>query len=352
MNCSVLTDTEYGHLSVARGISGGVCFILAIGTAVSSFLAYRSNPTPKGFLDHLFLYLTVVTALHTGLYVVETAVEAAGNKVSFCKALGFFLEWVGWVQLSTAWLLILCLIYQLVKLVNDPGIARERVESSLVATQITVENRRLKTRHYSAILLGWTPLPLIFTWIPLTLSNERYEGSHWCWIASISEDCSGNKVAFIEEMVLWYTPVLVVSGFSFCLVVLMAVTYGGWACWQEERIRERISRNLVFTAFILVFSLISGLELAARTHTAVYNTHHYAIWLAYAVLVPWRDIALPLGYSVSNQNCCKRNAFDMDDTSSQADIERSAFVNIETVTAKDRLTLLIHNRVQRSSTVT
>ncbi len=351
MNCTVLTASEYKHLAVARGTSGSLCFALTIATLAVALLTLRSKATGKGFLDYLYLYLTMVTLIHTGLYVVEMVEEMVGDQSSFCKALGFFLEWVGWVQLSSSCLIIFSQIYLLVRTVGDTSSPWERIESSLVVSRGTGGRTTVKKRHYCAMMLGWTPIPLIFIWLPFSTS-KRHDAELWCWIASISEDCRGNKAAFIEEIVLWYTPVLIAGGYSLCLVLLTTATYGWWACWQQEELRHRIPKQLLLAGFFFIFSMLCGVELAARIHTALYKTHHYGVWMAYAILIPWRDLALPLGYCIYLQNCCKREPCETNDVPSHPeDIDRSAFVNVETLTTKEKWAMLINTRANRSNTI-
>ena len=342
-NCTVLREEEYVELAVVRGISGAVSFLLTGVTLFLSVVVFRSK---KSFLDHLFVYLTVVTMFHTGLFVFQMIEEVSSGSKGFCKALGFFLEWVGWVQLSTTCLLAIDQIYILNNTVNKPTAGE--VDTS----------PNPKKWQYIAMLTGWTPLPLLFIWIPFSTSDKYSDPGPWCWIASISEDCSGNEIAFAEEIVMWYIPVLIAGVTSLTLSVLLAAVYCCWACGREH-VQQQIPKSLLLMFCYFIFSILCGVELAARTHTALHATHNYALWKVYAILVPWRGSILPMGYAVYLHSWrLRRSRQDSEYTGSYEDSDTlDPFVNIETVTAVERKTLILNlhkemeSRTNRSNTM-
>lgn len=118
-NCTALTEGQYRELVLARGINGGVCFILCVVLLLIGALASRRRRGKKSFKQWLLIYLAVVTLLHTGLFVVQIAEEFTGDEIGFCEVLGFFLEWVGWVQFSVTFLLTIHHLYLLEKTVRD-----------------------------------------------------------------------------------------------------------------------------------------------------------------------------------------------------------------------------------------
>ena len=331
-NCTVLTDGQYRVLALARGINGGVCFLLCVTLLVMGVLASRGRGK-RNFMQWLLLYLTVVTLFHTGLDVIQMVEELAGENMGFCEALGFFLEWVNWVQLSTTLLLIIYLIYLLNKTVRN----------------LDTSPKTSKKWHYCLLLTGWTPLPLVFVWLPLSTNSGHNHAGVWCLIASIT-DCTGETAGFVEQIVMWYAPVLVVAGFSADLALLLTVVYCCWARRYAE-IQTESRRNFPLMIAFLIFSLLCGVELAARTHTMLYQTHHYKLWLAYAVLLPWRDLILIFAYSLYlYPSTCQQKVESTPRGEGEVQghggtLERSVFVDIETLTAPERQKLAGNSRI-------
>lgn len=326
-NCTVLTKDQYRALALARGTNGGVCFILCVALLVIEVLASRGRGR-RNFMQWLLLYLTVVTLFHTGLGVIQMIEELAGENMGFCEALGFFLEWVNWVQLSTTLLLTIYLIYLLNKTVR----------------KCNTTPKTSKKWHYCLLLTGWTPLPLVLVWLPLSTTSGHTQAGVWCWITSIS-DCTGNTVEFVEQMVMWYAPVLIVAGFSADLALLLTAVYCCWARRHAE-IQQESWRNLPLMIAFMLFSLLCGVELAARTHTLLYQTHHYTLWLVYAILLPWRDLILLSAYCLylypptCQQKVEDTPRGDCEVQDHGGSLERSAFVDVETLTARERQKLI------------
>lgn len=94
------------------------------------------------------LYLAVVVIFHTGLFVVQMVEEVAGEQEGFCKALGFFLEWIGWVQLATAFLVVAYQLYLLWKTVRQPY-------------EVAAPATNPKKWHFLVLLTVWTPSPAV-----------------------------------------------------------------------------------------------------------------------------------------------------------------------------------------------
>lgn len=329
-NCTILTEEQYKWLAVVRGLNGVVCFLL---TAVVLFVVLRLH-AKKNFLERLFLYLTVVTLFHTGLFVLQMVEEAAGEDSGFCKALGFFLEWVGWVLLSTTFLIIIYQLHLLTKTVRNPQ----------VIAQPTANPKRWQ---YCTMLTGWTPLPLVFVWIPFSIGEPYSHAGAWCWISSIGEDCRGDKVRFIEMIILGYIPVLIIGVFALDLALLMATVYCCWAC-RYEHLKREIPRHVILMACFLAFGILCGMELIAQTHTAFYRTHNFAIWIAYAVSAPWRDFILILGYGIYlypsrtvKGKAVAESQHESVPSSRDPLLDVSAYVNIETLTAAEKQELIL-----------
>ena len=284
-NCTILSAEQFAELALARGVNGVVCFLLCtiILCVVLTLQVKRS------FLDRLLLYLAVVAIFHTGLFVVQMVEEVAGEQEGFCKALGFFLEWIGWVQLATAFLIVAYQFYLLCKTVRHPY-------------KVAAPSTNPKKWHFLVLLTVWTPLPLLFVWIPLSADSSQHHISSWCWVATISEDCT--TAGFVEEIITWYVPLVLAGGAAGCLALLLILVYSSWACRHEHQ-RQQIGRHLILVLSYFAFAAMCGVELAARLHTSLYRTHHYWIWMVYAILAPWRGLTLIFGYTFYLYPCCR-----------------------------------------------
>lgn len=104
-------------------------------------------------------------------------------------------------------------------------------------------------------------------------------------------------VALTEQVVMRYAPLLLVGGFSAHLALTICIVYCCWGCKNPTVQRERWHNLLLMVAF-LFFSIICGVDLAARTYTALYGTYDYKLWMVYAVMLLWRDLVLLFAYSL------------------------------------------------------
>ena len=285
-NCTILSEEQFDKLALARGVNGAACFFLCAIILCVVVLALRGK---RSFLDRLLLYMAVVALFHTGLFVVQMVEEVAGQQEGFCKALGFFLEWIGWVQLATAFLMTVYQLYLLYKTVKRPY-------------KVIAPASNPKKWHFLVLLSVWTPLPLLFVWIPLSADSTKHQISSWCWVATISEDCT--TVGLVEEIVMWYVPLMLVGGAAGLLALMLILVYGCWACRHEHQ-KKQIGRHLILVFTYAAFTAMCGTEITARLYTALYHTHHYWIWMVHAILAPWRDLTLVLGYTFYLYPCCQ-----------------------------------------------
>lgn len=316
-NCTIFSADQFAELALARGANGVACFLLCTIT----LCVVLTLQVKRSFLDRLMLYLAVVVIFHTGLFVVQMVEEVAGEQEGFCKALGFFLEWIGWVQLATAFLVVAYQLYLLWKTVRQPY-------------EVAAPATNPKKWHFLVLLTVWTPLPLLFVWIPLSEDSTQHHISSWCWVATIGEDCT--TVGLVEEIVTWDVPLLLAGGAAGILAFLLILVYGCWACRHEHQ-KKQTGRHLILVLSYTAFTAMCGVELTARIHTSLFRTHHYWIWMVYAILAPWRGLALILGYALYLYPCCRACKSVVPEPRSRAGtavsrepfFEASAYIDIE-----------------------
>ena len=332
-NCTVFSNSQYKILSVARGSSAAVVFVLTL----LLFIASMRVKVRRMFLEKLLIYITMVTLVRTALFILQMIEEIAGDPRKFCEAMAFFIEWASWVQVSTAFLLSLYQIYLLLKVVMNPE-------------ELPMPHNPSKWQ-YTILILGWTPIPLLLVWIPFSV-EEVGPPVPWCWLASISEDCVGSMRSFIEEIIIWYTPLFIVTGYAIHLALYLTLVYCCMSI-RYKQLRQQGPQHWRLIVTYTLYCLLSVVELVARMHTKLDDRHSFELWLSYAIATSLRDLVLVGGYSFYLYNLCScmetENVTD-DEDCTESSLEASAFVNVETVRRPVTKQLQVQYNRNRSKT--
>ena len=289
INCTDLTDSEFRKLPLARGVTAAVCLLLCIIT----FVFVIVTKTYKTTLQRLFLYLTLSTVAY--LAVIAVHIEHYFNfkspLVRLCKAIGFFDEYTGSVQLLYTLEITLLLFY---KVFNKLYHIREKLQWHVLETP------QFKFCVQAVLfLVPWMVPPLIDI-IPFFVTPYGETGP-WCWIRTLNKDCTENRAGFWEQLGLWYIPFGLVGVCSLGFVIFMAIVFSIWRCeFETQRVRGLktiLAETLLLMCFLIAYCILCAIELTGRV-IATKNNNIFGVWMMYAMATPLSAVIIPIAFLV------------------------------------------------------
>lgn len=308
-SCVELSSQQYWHLALARGLTGTSCFVLSTVILIVMVIGmYRSRFT-RGLLEWIVLYLSALTMIDDILFLIlvfPTLAEWSG----FCRALGIAMEIVNWVQIGCTIILAIHQLYLLYQVITTERYPYMSLTDHREQTRR--HTKMIKRFHYGALLAIWMPLLVSVVWLPFESGNEYHEEeSEWCWIVSVTDDCEKEAVEFSKELIVWYIPVLVVTCVTACttLATLAVWVYTSYKNhYNGDNVVENYRPSNLMTLITFgLFTVTSTVEVGVRTFTIMYRKHNYVLWMIFAVVTPFRDVILPVGYSIQSYLYRKQN---------------------------------------------
>lgn len=300
-NCTELTNAHHEHLAVVRGASGLVCFFISLVILLLLVRGLFKSKFNRGLLEWIIFYLVLLTVVDNGLIVVIVLPELA-NWSGLCQALRIGLEIVSWGQQGCT--LVVCfhqllLLYRMVKKLRNEY-------QALTTTQEEAQKQRkaIKRCHYSLLLLIWLPVIFSVVWLSLKTKTEFIDHHpKRCWIAGITDKYERDRLQFAEELIMWFVPsvIVTVAAATTSIATLVVWMYTVHKRWHKEvRVLDenyKPSNYFNLTTYCL-FTLMCLAVVAIRTYTMLYCKHDFSLWMTVAVVMPIKDIVLPVSYCV------------------------------------------------------
>ena len=315
-NCTNITDHDVKRLALVRGATGIACFFLCVATFMFELLYIchvnsrkkasscsdedkKANSTTT--LQRLFVYLTFSNILYTAalsLHMEEFFVHGNGSIHCFvCKAVGFFDQYSGSVQL-------LLTIGIIVKLFHKLCSFRPRKN---------FKKGILSHHHYkfeALFVAACFVLPLLVIWVPFIQNEAGQYGldGAWCWIQVLEDNCRDSPGGFLEQLLLWYVPYAAVSVLSLiCIITITGCLIYICVCHKTywKHIRKVLLDIMLLLPFLVVFCCVCFIEIAIvvifkyQSHLK-YRSHlnTYVMWMFYAVITPVGGVIIPIAFFV------------------------------------------------------
>ena len=287
LNCTNFTENDLKTFNISRGVSGGVCTLVAVGILL--LLLY--SKTYRSPLQRMFLYLTTTTILLEAFLTlqIERQFHYSGQE-QFCSALGFLIQSSGGISyMFTLGITVFSLYIVYKQLKSDPF---QRVATS----------KRLRMALEMIFVLSVILIPLTYHWIPFIQGNYGLAGP-FCWIRGIDENCT--KVGSQEQLV-FYSIAETIGTISILAAVILAVVYCRIAC-KYKNIKSQQSKLVRQTLLLMCFltthvlTLTAGL-LSRYISNAVGSEGRYALWILNSAGIPISLLVIPLGFLVYLNN--------------------------------------------------
>lgn len=264
-SCVIGDPTREHLLLVSVGVAG-VSFVIC-GLSLLPFLYFVYTGKMRGqsrISVRLFLYLVASAMIKSvGIAFQTTAInyrESDPREKYLCIVAGFMNQYCSWVvilfaMVATAHVMIMAIL------------------------KCTDKNFSKKIEYFYILLP--IILPLTFSWIPFIHDSFGLSGA-WCWIEKYNDNCTLYLEGYVEQYVLWYSPMWLILLLNVLFIVVFAIVQ----CKTHMSTQDR-NYLLQQTVPLLVMSVLIQLStfVGLAVHAAI-SPHMYTnttLWLVHAV---------------------------------------------------------------------
>lgn len=297
-NCSNISVDHVHQLALVRGAVGIFCFLLCLATFLFE-LVYICRKKKSTTLQRLFVYLTFSNLLYTAalsLHVEHYFSYRQQVQCYICKAIGFFDQYTGSVQL----LLTLGIAVKLFHKVFSFCCRRQKVTKGC-----------LSRHHYlweALFVVVCFVLPCAVIWYPFMVDGPGGYGVEgaWCWIEVLESNCEDSNRGFLEQLLLWYVPYVAVSIMSlFCIAAIIGFLL--YVCLRHynknrKKVILAIMDMLLLMPFLVVFCCVCLVEISIvvllRIDALDGRLNSYIMWMFYAVTTPIGGAIIPIAFFI------------------------------------------------------
>lgn len=253
------------------------------------------------FVNRLILYLMIVSCVWSVTIIAQTLpvihdnekmdVQVRQGWEGMCAAIGFITQVV-----ESAKILVVCwIVLYLLLLVN-------------------FKYKISRRRHEVIGLVIVVVIPLLFDWIPFSLSRYGLSGL-WCWIKLTNKDCSKIFDGIAMMLAIEYIPVLLAVIFTVVSFLSMVITFcrrayrmeikWKWTSVYQQGLAEATALMVYPTIYIFIF-------IFRVIHRTIYiiqigNTKPptYTLWVSHSTALGLAGILVPLLHILRPSNLRK-----------------------------------------------
>ena len=165
-----------------------------------------------------------------------------------------------------------------------------------ITSAFETDSSSQKAKRYSQrleLVYALFPLviPLFFVWIPFIHNNYGPVGV-WCWIRRIGDDCEQVLSGIIEQYVLWYGPLFILTLLNTCIITATVVTI----IWKVHHFKKcgvmptdyknTLKQVLPILAYPIIFQFLSWCALAHRLSNLISPTEVIALLNIHSITTP------------------------------------------------------------------
>ena len=291
-NCSKLTDEQIEVMALVRGVSAAVCCAI-LSTVLVVFVILAILPKTRNRvcgtvvkrLSFELIAISVIQQLNLTLQLVNYY----HYDENYCKANGFFSQYINTVELLFALGISVALFFK-ISLAVIPS-WRSFLEKAKEKA-FTCHNTKL-TKPEVATVIFMIVLPLLFDWIPFT-TNTYGQYATWCWIRILDQNCTTNTAGWWEQIWLLHVPFGIASFVILVLFVgsLCQLGYGikSAKVHNYKLIEVGIIEYLLLLAFMVFASCLFFLTFAF----SFFIRQRFVYWLFLTISTPLIGTFIPL----------------------------------------------------------
>ena len=291
-NCLKLTDEQIEVIALVGGVSAAVCGAIS-STVLVVFVILATLPKTRNRvcgtvvkrLSFELIAISVIQQLNLTLQLVNYY----HYDENYCKANGFFSQYINTVELLFALGISVALFFKIsLAVIPSWRSFLEKAEEKA----FTCHNTKL-TKPELATVIFMIVLPLLFDWIPFT-TNTYGQYATWCWIRILDQNCTTNTAGWWEKFWLLYVPFGIASFVILVLFVgsLCQLGYGikSAKVHNYKLIEVGIIEYLLLLAFMVFASCLFFLTFVF----SFFIWQRFVYWLFLAISTPLIGTFIPL----------------------------------------------------------
>ena len=216
-NCFNLTDEQIEVIALLRGMSAAVCGAI-LSTVLVVLVILATLPKTRNrvcgtVVKRLSFELIVISVLSQLIHALQL-VNYYHYDENYCKANGFFSQYINTVELIFVLGISLALFFKISPevLPSWRSFLEKAKEKAFICHKTKISKPELATVVFMIVF------PLLFDWIPFT-TNTYGQYATWCWIRILDQNCIKNTAGLWERILLWDVP----FGIAFFLTLLLLV---------------------------------------------------------------------------------------------------------------------------------
>ena len=216
-NCFNLTDEQIEVIALVGGVSAAVCGAI-LSTVLVVFVILATLPKTRNrvcgtVVKRLSFELIAISVLGQLNHKLQL-VNYYHYDENYCKANGFFSQYINTVELIFVLGISLALFFKISPevLPSWRSFLEKAKEKAFTCHKTKITKPELATVVLMAVL------PLLFDWIPFTTNTYGQFGT-WCWIRILDQNCTTITAGLWEQFLLWNVP----FGIAFFLILILLV---------------------------------------------------------------------------------------------------------------------------------
>ena len=287
VNCTNLTDSQLKTLPLARSITAAICCTLGL---VILLLIY-CRKTWQTRQQRFFLYLTIsaVFYLLTLVMQIEHYFDYPMRKNwqdKLCDTVGYLSELTRLIQLVFMFGVILQLFVAYYGLLFDGSVLQ-----CYVPCRKCVPGQTCRFLCPEITFLFLSLITAVLVTIPWLLTPYGESGP-WCWIRTISIQCSESDRGFWEQMGMWYIPYAIVSLCSIVFIIFSLVSCTHGLLMARQQVSSVATYTAIIAGILLISAFLCGVEMACNIIAPKVDS--YWVWILYAILPPISAVVIPM----------------------------------------------------------
>lgn len=280
--CSNFTDDQLTAIALVRGVFAAVGCVIFTVIFISLVLLSKCyyQRVCGSVAKRLVIGLTASTAFLQLLFALNLVHYYHREGVQFCKAAGYFDQYVVSIELLFMVGIILVLLFKVLKLATSWRL--------FDVYTFTCHSNKLEIAHFVSIFV----LPLFIDWIPFTTDTYGPYGT-WCWIRSLENNCSSSIAGFWEQIWLSAIPFgcLAILTIGTVMLSLFLLCYTITKTKIQKLIEVGVTDSIFFLAFLALMFILYCL---VTIYSFMNDISVLTFWVLNAMSTPLTATFIPL----------------------------------------------------------
>ena len=244
----------------------------------------------SGATERMFIYLLITSILYSlaclfqWLVLLDYTSNRTRKDAVSCQVTSFFTLWFNWTLMLMAFCIILYLLTLLYPFSCMKGVVAKK-------------ERWLKRFEVFYLILSFFG-PLLFVFWPFLHGYYGLDGT-WCFIHSMSSNCTTDIIGVIEQLFIWYVWKILLTLFALVMLVVIIC--------RIVRMKKRSPTLIALLCYIILHVISTGIAILVRALASwITNDYILPLGIVYSVVDPCQSLAAALIVFVHLcRTCCQ-----------------------------------------------